>query len=130
MRDYFTHAAQARRIARKVITRCLDSELPLGLGLASIGRVLSVADPDAAGRDPALPLHVAELAQAYGLAVSGDLEEDIAALSGRPSGAGRPRAGGPRLRPPADGAGGAWPTRWTGWKSWARWPGCCPSSAR
>jgi len=77
MRDYYTHAASARRIARKVITRCLDSELPLGLGLASVGRVLSVADPEAAGRDPALPLHVAELAQAYGLAVSGALEEEI-----------------------------------------------------
>lgn len=77
MREYYTHAAQARRIARKVITRCLDSELPLGLGLASVGRVLSVADPEAAGRDPALPLHVAELAQAYGLAVSGGLEEEI-----------------------------------------------------
>ena len=77
MRDYYTHAAQARRIARKVMARCLDSDLPLGLGLASTRRVLSVADPDAAGRDPALPLHVAELAQAYGLAVSGELEEEI-----------------------------------------------------
>jgi len=77
MRDYYTHAAQARRIARKVITRCLDSDLPLGLGLASARRVLSLSDPDAAGRDPALPLHVAELAQAYGLAVSVELEEEI-----------------------------------------------------
>ncbi len=77
MRDYFTYAAHARRIARKVITRCLDSELPFGLGLSSVGRVLSVADPEAAGRDPALPLHVTELAQAYGLAISGKLEEDV-----------------------------------------------------
>ena len=76
MRDYFAHASQSRRIARKVITRCLDSELPLGLGLVSRRRVLFVSDPDAAGRDPAFPLHVAELAQAYGLAVSGALEED------------------------------------------------------
>ena len=77
MRDYYTHAASARHVARKVITRCLDSELPLGLGLVSTRRVLSVADPVAAGRDPALPLHVAELAQAYGLAVSEELEEEI-----------------------------------------------------
>ncbi|MGI4791375.1 MAG: HD domain-containing protein, partial [Janthinobacterium lividum] len=77
MRDYFTHAAQARRIARKVINRCLDSEIPLGLGLASVSRVLTVSDSDAAGRDPALPLHVAELSQAYGLAVSGALDEEI-----------------------------------------------------
>ncbi|MDQ2799637.1 MAG: HD domain-containing protein, partial [Armatimonadota bacterium] len=77
MRDYYTYAAQARRIARKVIMCCLDSELTLGLGLASVGRVLSVADPEAAGRDPALPLHVAELSQAYGLAISAGLEEEI-----------------------------------------------------
>ena len=77
MRDYFIHAAQARRIARKVIHRCLESDLPLGLGLASVSRVLIVADPDAAGQDPALPLHVAELSQAYGLAVSDTLNEEI-----------------------------------------------------
>lgn len=77
MRDYYTHAAGSRRIARKVITRCLDSELPLGLGLVSTRRVLSVADPAAAARDPALPLHVAELAQAYELAVSEELKEEI-----------------------------------------------------
>jgi len=76
MRDYFTFAADARRISRKVITACLDSEIALGLGLASIRRVLSLADPDAARRDLALPLHVAELAQAYGLAVSAGLDEE------------------------------------------------------
>jgi [protein-PII] uridylyltransferase len=77
MRDYFLHAAQARRIARKVIFRCLDSELPLGPGLASIRRELTVIDPEAARKDLALPLHVAELAQAYGLAVSDVLNEEI-----------------------------------------------------
>ena len=77
MRDYFLHAAQARRIARKVIHRCLDSDIPLGLGLASVCRVLTVADPSAAVQDPALPLHVAELSQAYGLAVSDALDEEI-----------------------------------------------------
>jgi len=77
MRDYFTHAAAARRIARKVITGCLDSEIPLGLGLASVCRVLTASDPAAAWRDAALPLHVAELSQAYGLAVSASLDEEI-----------------------------------------------------
>ena len=77
MRDYFTQAALARRISRKVIGLCLDSEILLGLGLASISRVLTVADGEAAGQDPALPLHVAELSQAYGLAVSPALEEEI-----------------------------------------------------
>ncbi len=74
MRDYFTHAAEARRVSRLVMTRCLDSNLPLGLGLASVGRVLTLADADAAGQDSALPLHVAELRQAYGLAQSFELE--------------------------------------------------------
>ena len=77
MRDYFSFAASARRISRKVIRRCLDSEIALGLGLASVRRVLTLADPEAAGRDPALPLHVAELAQAYRLAVSDGLAEEI-----------------------------------------------------
>lgn len=77
MRDYYTQAAEARRVARKVITRCLDSELPLGLGLASIGRTLSIVDAEAAALDPALPFHVAELAQAYGLALSVELEDEI-----------------------------------------------------
>ena len=94
MRDYFTETAAARRIARKVITRCLDSELPLGLGLVSTRRVLSVADPVAAARDPALPLHVAELAQAYGLAVSEELEEEIGRYqAAQPSPADPPLAG-------------------------------------
>ena len=77
MRDYFLHAAEARRVSRQVMTRCLDSDLPLGLGLASVGRVLTLADADAAGQDPALPLHVAELRQAYGLAQSPGLEEAL-----------------------------------------------------
>ncbi len=76
MRDYFTQAARARRISRKVIHGCLDSEIALGLGLASVRRVLTVLDSDAARRDPALPLHVAELSQAYGLAVSAALDEE------------------------------------------------------
>ncbi len=94
MRDYYTHAAQSRRIARKVMARCLDSDLPLGLGLVSTRRVLSLSDADAAGRDPALPLHVAELAQAYGLAVSGELEEEIGRyLLAQPAPADLPVAG-------------------------------------
>ncbi|BDI32137.1 bifunctional uridylyltransferase/uridylyl-removing enzyme [Capsulimonas corticalis] len=77
MREYYTHAAEARRIARKAIKRCLDSEILLGLGLASIRRSLYVADPDIADRDMAMPLHAAELAQAYSLTISDELEEAI-----------------------------------------------------
>ena len=77
MREYFSAAASARRISRKVIRRCLDSEIGMGLGLASVERRLTLADADAAERDPALPLHVAELSQAYGLSVSDSLDEEI-----------------------------------------------------
>ena len=77
MRDYFAHAAAARRVSRKVVHGCLDSTIPLGLGLASVRRRLEAADAEAAAQDPALPLHIAELAQAYGLDVSPALTEDI-----------------------------------------------------
>ncbi|MBV9848372.1 MAG: HD domain-containing protein [Armatimonadetes bacterium] len=77
MRDYFTHAARARRIARKVIAHCLDSELTLTPALASVGRRLVVTDAAAAARDAALPLHAAELAQAYYLDTRGPLEDEI-----------------------------------------------------
>ncbi len=77
MREYFSSAASARRISRKVIRRCLDSEIEMGLGLASVERRLTLADAAAAERDLALPLHVAELAQAYGLTVSDSLDEEL-----------------------------------------------------
>lgn len=77
MREYFSAAVSVRRISRKVIRRCLDSEIGMGLGLASVERRLTLADAEAAERDPALPLHVAELAQAYGLSVSDSLDEEI-----------------------------------------------------
>jgi len=77
MRDLYTHTAAARRISRKVIARCLDSDIDLGLGLESRSRALYVADPEAADRDIALPLHAMEMAQAYGLKISESLEEEI-----------------------------------------------------
>ncbi len=77
MRDYYAHAADVRRIARRVVTRCLDSELTLTPALASVGRRLLVSDPRAAAADPVLPLHAADLAQAYDLDTGGDLEDDL-----------------------------------------------------
>ena len=77
MRDYYTQAARVRRIVRKVVARCLDSELSLTPALASVGRRLIVSDAAAAGHDAALPLHAAELAQAYGLDTSGPFEDDV-----------------------------------------------------
>ncbi len=78
MRDYFTQAAHAHRLSRKVVHGCLHSEIPLGLGLASVGRHLVVSDPDAALRDAALPLHMAELSQAYGLHIPSQTEDVVA----------------------------------------------------
>lgn len=80
MREFYAHAARARRISRKAILRALDSPLPLGMGLASVERALVVTDRAAAERDAALPLHMAELAQAYSLALSADMDSDVAAF--------------------------------------------------
>lgn len=77
MRDYYQHVAASRRISRQVITRCLDSEISMGLGLASVNRCLVVTDCEAAWKDAALPLHVAELLHAYGLRSTPALEEKI-----------------------------------------------------
>lgn len=77
MRDFYTHAAQVQRLSRRVIDRCLDSELVLTPALSSIRRCLVVADEAAAAADPALPLHTADLAQAYELSVGIDLEDAI-----------------------------------------------------
>jgi [protein-PII] uridylyltransferase len=86
MRDYYRHAARARRVARRAVQRCLDSEMPLGLGLSSVDRALHLMDFGAASADSALPLHAAELAQAYSLKMSADVEEFISAfLKERPS---------------------------------------------
>ncbi|MDQ2686396.1 MAG: HD domain-containing protein [Armatimonadota bacterium] len=80
MRDYYTRVAEARRVSRKAIQRILDSPLPLGMGLASVERALVVTDREAAERDAVLPLHMAELAQAYSLALSADMDTDVAAF--------------------------------------------------
>ena len=80
MREFYAHAARARRVSRKAILRTLDSPLPLGMGLASVERALVVTDREAAERDAALPLHMAELAQAYSLALSADMDTDVAAF--------------------------------------------------
>lgn len=83
MRDYYTRVAYARRVSRKAIQRILDSPLPLGLGLASVERTLVVTDREAAERDAVLPLHMVELAQAYGLVLPVDLDCDVTAFLAR-----------------------------------------------
>jgi [protein-PII] uridylyltransferase len=77
MRDYYTRAACVQRIAQRVMTRCLDSDLTLTPALSSVGRHLIVSDPDAASVDPVLPLHAADLAQAYELHTGDDLEDAL-----------------------------------------------------
>jgi [protein-PII] uridylyltransferase len=77
MRDYYSHAVHVRRISQRIIDFCLDSDISLGLGLASRNRVLVVSDSDAADSDAALPLHMVELAHAYDLKVTAELEDRI-----------------------------------------------------
>ncbi len=77
MRDYYTHASGVQRLSQQVVRRCLDSEIPMGLGLASQRRELIAVDPEPSRRDPAWPLHIAELSQAYSLHISDSLEETI-----------------------------------------------------
>lgn len=86
MREFYKNCALARRISRKAIRHCLDSEIPMGLGLVSRNRSLWVVDHEAADQDSVFPLHVAELAQAYGLDVSPALQAEVAAfLKRRPA---------------------------------------------
>lgn len=77
MRDYYRHAVLIRRVSQRVIDHCLNSDISLGLGLASRNRVLVVSDGNAADTDTALPLHVVELAHAYDLRVTPELEDMI-----------------------------------------------------
>lgn len=66
MADYYDSTAAIRKITKKVMGRCLDCELDLRVGgLASLGRAIVIADQEAAAKDPAMPLHACELAQAY-----------------------------------------------------------------
>jgi [protein-PII] uridylyltransferase len=68
MEAYYRNAETVCRISGQVIQRCLDSRLDLGVGgLASINRRISIIDSEQADKDPALPLHGCELAQAYDL---------------------------------------------------------------
>lgn len=80
MREYYAACADIRRISRKAVNHCLDSKIPVGLGLESINRSLYVDDYSAADRDSVFPLHVAELSQVYGLRISPEVLEDIAAF--------------------------------------------------
>jgi len=77
MRDYYSHAVLVRRVSQRVIDHCLDSDISLGLGLASRNRVMVVSDSNAADSDFALPLHIVELAHAYGLRITPELEDTI-----------------------------------------------------
>jgi [protein-PII] uridylyltransferase len=75
MQAYYQHTETISRISSQAVRRCLDSRLDLGIGgLASIGRRIAIVDLSEADKDPALPLHGCELAQAYGLAYDDSYE--------------------------------------------------------
>lgn len=77
MRDCYTQMATVKRISRAVVDRCLQSDIPIGLGLSTVDRCLVVADREAANKDPSLPLHISELIMAYNLRVTPDLNDDV-----------------------------------------------------
>jgi [protein-PII] uridylyltransferase len=78
MDSYYRHAETIGRLSSQVGKRCLDSRLDLGVGgLASIGRKIAIVDVTDAAKDPALPLHGCELAQAYNLGYDDSYEQYI-----------------------------------------------------
>jgi len=80
MREFYQRCAMARRISRKAVKHCLNSEIPMGLGLVSRGRTLFISDPITADQDSVFPLHAAELSQVYGLKISPALDADISSF--------------------------------------------------
>ncbi|HEY3331098.1 MAG TPA: HD domain-containing protein [Capsulimonadaceae bacterium] len=81
MRRYYNSTWTIRKTASKVMNRCLSSHLNLGVGgLASIEKSIMIVEYDAAEKDPAIPFHAVELAQAYGLSYDYRLLEDLDAF--------------------------------------------------
>lgn len=77
MRDYYRQVGQVHHIANKILVRCLNSPLPLGAGLASVRRSVTVADPAEADADPLWPLRALEACQTYDLDLALSTEEAI-----------------------------------------------------
>jgi len=81
MAEYYKHAATIQKAARKVQRRCLTAHLELGAGgLSAENRAIIIENYDAAEKDPALPFHAVEFAQAYNLDYSEQFIEDIEAF--------------------------------------------------
>lgn len=77
MRDYYHHVAGLHHVANKILVRCLDSPLPLGSGLASVKRRVTVWDADEAAREPLWPFKALRACQTYDLDLGLTTEEAI-----------------------------------------------------
>lgn len=77
MRDYYHHVAGLHHVANKILVRCLDSPLPLGSGLASVARRVTVWQPAEAAEDPLWPFKALRACQTYDLDLALTTEEAI-----------------------------------------------------
>ena len=75
MRDYYHQVGQVHHIANKILVRCLQSPLPLGGGLSSVRRSVTVADPAEVEGDPLWPLRALHACQSYDLDLALSTEE-------------------------------------------------------
>ena len=79
MRRYYTAAADIDRISGKVVSRCLDTPIPLGsdTGLSAARRRVVVTNPTEASSDRLWPLRALDYAQRYGIRLALATEEAI-----------------------------------------------------
>lgn len=77
MRDYYRQVAQVHHIANKILVRCLNSPLPLGAGLMSVRRSVTVSEAAEMEADPLWPLRALLACQTYDLELALSTEEAI-----------------------------------------------------
>ncbi len=77
MREYYHRVAQVHHISNKILVRCLNSPLPLGSGLGSVRRSVTVTEPEEAAADPLWPLRALRACQTYDLDLALPTEEAI-----------------------------------------------------
>lgn len=77
MRRYYTAAADIDRISGKVVSRCLDTPIPLGrdTGLSAARRRVVITNPAQAAADSLWPLRALDYAQTYTLRLEPATEE-------------------------------------------------------
>jgi [protein-PII] uridylyltransferase len=77
MRRYYTAVADIDRISGKVVSRCLDTPIPLGrdTGLSAARRRVAITNPALAAADSLWPIRALDYAQTYTLRLEPATEE-------------------------------------------------------